>query len=232
MERDVVCLVDGNKHLYDRGAYLWTLRPSIVNRIRRDYPKARNQDFICFEHLLPYQVEMIQSMMRSDEKQIDKLNRKLTRTMEDQEYRVTDVNETLKETQTFGQKIADRVAEIAGSWGFIIFYIIVLVGWIVINGLHVFGITFDPYPFILLNLFLSCIAALQAPVIMMSQNRAAYRDRMSSENDYHINLKTEEELRILHAKMDHLMQHQFDHNLEIQAMIFEILSEIRITQKK
>ncbi|MGL5885231.1 MAG: DUF1003 domain-containing protein, partial [Bombilactobacillus sp.] len=77
--------------------------------------------------------------------------------------------------------------------------------------------------------FLSCVAALQAPIIMMSQNRAAYRDRMSAENDYHINLKTEEELRILHAKMDHLMQHQFEHNLEVQQMIFEILTEMKIT---
>lgn len=223
-----ICLVDGNNHSYARGAALWTLNPTILNRIRRDYPKVKNQDFICYEHLLPYQIEAIQSMMNNDAKQIEKINRKLTRAMEDKDYQVTDVNETLRDTQTFGQKIADQVAEIAGSWGFIIFYIIVLLVWITVNGLHLFGINFDPYPFILLNLFLSCVAALQAPIIMMSQNRAAYRDRMSAENDYHINLKTEEELRILHAKMDHLMKHQFEHNIEIQAMIFEILSEMRI----
>jgi uncharacterized membrane protein len=228
MEKIEVCVVDGKNYSYDRGAALWTLNPSIVNRIRRDYPKVKNQDFICYEHLLPYQIESIQAMMNSDAKQIDKINRKLTRALEAKDYEVTDVNETLRSTQTFGQKIADQVAEVAGSWGFIIFYVVILLGWILVNSLHLFGINFDPYPFILLNLFLSCIAALQAPVIMMSQNRAAYRDRMSSENDYHINLKTEEELRILHAKMDHLMKHQFEHNIEIQAMIFEILSEMRI----
>ncbi|BDR57551.1 DUF1003 domain-containing protein [Xylocopilactobacillus apis] len=229
MEKMEVCLVDGSRHQYDRGSYFWNVRSGVQNRIRRDYPKVRNNDFICYEHLLPYQIETIQAMMNADEKQMNKINRKLTRTMEDQDYQVTDVNETLKETQTFGQKIADQVAEVAGSWGFIIFYLVVLFAWISINGLHLFGISFDPYPFILLNLFLSCVAALQAPVIMMSQNRAAYRDRMSSENDYHINLKTEEELRILHAKIDHLMQHQFEHNIEVQTMIFEILSEMRIS---
>lgn len=229
MTKVVVCLVDGKRHDYDRGSFLWNLRPGIKNRIVRDYPKAQDGSFICYEHLLPYQIETIQAMIRSDEKQMNKINRKLTRTMSDKEYQVTDVNETLQNTQTFGQKIADRVAEVAGSWSFIIFYIVILVAWITINGLHLFGIHFDPYPFILLNLFLSCVAALQAPIIMMSQNRAAYRDRMSAENDYHINLKTEEELRILHAKMDHLMQHQFEHNLEVQQMIFEILTEMKIT---
>ena len=228
MSRDEICLVDGKKHPYDRGAFLSSLREGVTSRIRRDHPKVTTQDFICFEHLLPYQIETIQAMMNNDEKQFDKLNRKLTRAIEDKEFQIIDVNETLKNTQTFGQKIADRVAEVAGSWRFIIFYISVLICWVIFNALNLFGLAFDPYPFILLNLFLSCIAALQAPVIMMSQNRAAYRDRMSAKNDYNINQKTELELRILHAKMDHLMKHQFEHNLEVQSMIFEILSEMRI----
>lgn len=232
MTKTAICLVDGDRHDYDRGDFLWHLRPAIRNRIVRDYPKAQDQSFICYEHLLPYQIETIQAMIRNDEKQMNKINRKLTRTMQDKEYEVTDVNETLKKTQTVGQKFADRVAEVAGSWSFIIFYIVVLIAWITINGLHLFGIHFDPYPFILLNLFLSCVAALQAPIIMMSQNRAADRDRMSAENDYQINRKTEEELRILHAKIDHLMQHQFAHNLEVQQMIFEILAEMKITSAK
>jgi uncharacterized membrane protein len=96
-----------------------------------------------------------------------------------------------------------------------------------VNGAGLFGIRFDPFPFILLNLALSCIAAIQAPIIMMSQNRAADRDRMNSENDYHVNLKSEHELRILHAKLDNLTQNQLPHTLEIQKLEIEILGQIR-----
>lgn len=231
MTQSAHCLVDNQEYLVDQGEPIWSLRDRVRNRIKRDYPKSKTSDFICFEHLLPYQIESIQAMMNIDEKQIDKINRKLTKTLNNDEYEVTDVNDSLQNSLTFGQKMADEVARVAGSWGFIIFYLITLFGWMGVNVLHIFGIKFDPYPFILLNLFLSCIAALQAPIIMMSQNRAADRDRMNAENDYHINLKTEQELRILHAKIDHLMQQQMKHNIEVQAMIFEILSEMRLTAK-
>lgn len=95
-----------------------------------------------------------------------------------------------------------------------------------VNGLELFGIHFDPYPYILLNLALSCIAAIQAPFIMMSQNRSADHDRLSAENDYHVNIKSEHELRILHAKLDHLNQDQLPHNLEVQRLQLQILGEV------
>lgn len=117
---------------------------------------------------------------------------------------------------TFGQRVADKVAAFGGSWKFIIFFSLVLVLWIAVNA-FVFGNKgFDPYPFILLNLILSCLAAFQAPVIMMSQNRQEEKDRQRARSDYMINLKSELEIRMLHEKLDHLMIRQQQDIIEMQ----------------
>ncbi len=137
------------------------------------------------------------------------------------------MNVALSKTLTFGQRVSDAVARFGGSWSFIFIFVGVLLGWMIINGLSLFGLHFDPYPFILLNLALSCIAAIQAPIIMMSQNRSADRDRLDAENDFHVNLKSEHELRILHAKLDHLTQNQLPHDLEIEKLQLQILGEVR-----
>jgi len=136
------------------------------------------------------------------------------------------INETHEGALTFGQRIADRLAQVAGSWGFIITFGGVLVAWIGLNVylLHSYKeAAFDPYPFILLNLVLSCLAAIQAPVIMMSQNRAASRDRLQADNDYQVNVKAELEIERLHLKMDDLMLHRWEELLAIQNQQIEIL---------
>lgn len=125
-----------------------------------------------------------------------------------------------------GQRISDKVARFGGSWNFIIVFGLVLMVWIVYNSVVAAHAIFDPYPYILMNLILSCIAALQAPVIMMSQNRQEEKDRMRSENDYLINLKSELEIRSLHQKMDLLLEEQIKTLYETQSMQFEILKEI------
>ena len=127
---------------------------------------------------------------------------------------------------TSGQKVSDKVARFGGSWKFIILFMIMLAIWIVYNVVAPQGDNFDPYPFILMNLILSCIAALQAPVIMMSQNRKEEKDRMRSENDYMINLKAEMQIRSLHQKMDLLLEEQIKTLFESQAKQFELLKEI------
>ena len=127
---------------------------------------------------------------------------------------------------TFGERLADKIAAFGGSWRFIIIFMVVLIGWIILNSLSFLRI-FDPYPFILLNLVLSCIAALQAPVIMMSQNRKEERDRKRAENDYLINLKAEIEIRTLHQKMDLLMLEQLKTLLEIQEEQLDLLTTIQ-----
>lgn len=126
-----------------------------------------------------------------------------------------------------GQRLADRVARFGGSWIFIVIFLIVLAGWILLNSVALGKEAFDPYPFILMNLVLSCIAALQAPVIMMSQNRQEEIDRKRAENDYLINLKAELEVRHLHQKVDLLLEDQIKTLFDIQARQMELLREIR-----
>lgn len=127
---------------------------------------------------------------------------------------------------SLGQRVADKVASFGGSWRFIISFFVFLAIWILVNVYMFLNKGFDPYPFILLNLILSCIASLQAPVIMMSQNRQEERDRERSKKDYLINLKSELEIRLLNEKIDHLMTHQQQELLEIQNIQVEMLNEI------
>ena len=120
-----------------------------------------------------------------------------------------DVDKLEDSTMTFGDRVADKVSEIAGSWFFIIMFILFLLIWIVINTMILTsGKEIDPYPFILLNLVLSCIAAIQAPIIMMSQNRQAKKDSIRNQNDYRIDLKSELILEELHDKMDIILKNQ------------------------
>ena len=135
------------------------------------------------------------------------------------------------EILTPGQKISDKVARFGGSWRFIILFGIILTLWIIFNAIAIAGYKFDPYPFILMNLILSCIAALQAPVIMMSQNRQEEKDRKRSENDYMINLKAEMQIRSLHQKMDLLLEDQIKTLFDTQAKQFDLLKEINLQLK-
>lgn len=121
------------------------------------------------------------------------------------------VNIELQESMTFGQRVADRVAAFGGSWTFIVIFGVVMVVWVILNTAALFSHHFDPYPYILLNLFLSMIAAIQAPVIMMSQNRQAAKDRLQADQDYQVNLKAELEVAQLHRKLDRLYERLEQH---------------------
>ena len=135
----------------------------------------------------------------------------------------------LTETSTFGQRLADKVASFGGSWTFISLFAVVLVSWITLNSLILVNYsqaTFDPYPYILLNLFLSMLAAIQAPIILMSQNRQAYKDRMSAEHDYEVNLKAELEIIALHEKIDLLRETQWTELISIQQEQLALLTRL------
>lgn len=127
---------------------------------------------------------------------------------------------------TFGQKAADKIAKIGGSWKFIASFFLFLAMWMVINTVILKSQAFDPYPFILLNLFLSCLAAVQAPIIMMSQNRTEEKDRLRAKNDYEVNLKAELEIEELHLKIDKVMIEQFEQTIEIQKKQIKYLEDI------
>ena len=146
--------------------------------------------------------------------------------IDEQELILNNLAHPPQEVITRGQKLADKVASFGGSWTFIVAFFIILAAWILFNSLPPKSDNFDSYPFILMNLVLSCLAALQAPVIMMSQNRQEEKDRKRSENDYMINLKAELELRSLHQKMDLLIQDEMRSLADTQADQFQLLTDL------
>ena len=148
------------------------------------------------------------------------------RSMKDQGLLAKNVNVEFDRKSTLGERLADKVAEFGGSWRFIITFFIVMVMWIIMNSVLLLRKPFDPYPFILLNLVLSCLAAIQAPIIMMSQNRQEAKDRLRSEHDYQINLKAELEIRFLHEKIDHLLAQQWQRLVEIQQIQMDLMEEL------
>lgn len=168
----------------------------------------------------------ITTLLDAENAHIKKLQEIVRQAIEDENLIIQNLLNPPKEILSEGQKISDKVARFGGSWAFIISFFMVLAVWITFNVMAPRGAEFDPYPFILMNLILSCIAALQAPVIMMSQNRQEEKDRKRNENDYLINLKAELEIRSLNQKLDLLLQEQIKVLFESQAKQMEILKTI------
>jgi uncharacterized membrane protein len=155
------------------------------------------------------------------------LEHEVLASLRDHETLATNIDAESDRERTFGERLADRIASFGGSWTFLILFGLFLVAWIVTNSLVLYWRPVDPYPFILLNLVLSCLAAVQAPVIMMSQNRQEAKDRLRSEHDYQVNLKAELEIRHLHEKLDHLLSHQWERLVEIQQVQMPLLAELQ-----
>jgi uncharacterized membrane protein len=168
----------------------------------------------------------INNLLIAETEQLQKLQDIVKKAMADENLIIENLLNPPKEVLTRGQKVSDRVARFGGSWTFIILFLTILLVWIAYNAAVPSKNVFDPYPFILMNLILSCIAALQAPIIMMSQNRQEEIDRKRSENDYLINLKAELEIRALHQKIDLLLEEQIKILFESQAKQLEILKRI------
>jgi uncharacterized membrane protein len=169
----------------------------------------------------------VDKLLTDESEYIQKLHDIVEESIKKEKLIISDLLNPAKEMLTRGQEISDKVARFGGSWRFIIMFMTLLVAWIIYNVLAPQGENFDPYPFILMNLLLSCIAALQAPIIMMSQNRKEEKDRLRSENDYMINLKAEMQIRSLHQKMDLLLEDQVKTLFDSQAKQFEMLKEIK-----
>lgn len=170
----------------------------------------------------------IDQLLFDENEHLNKLHKIVKDTLEEEELIIHNLLHPTLDVLTPGQKISDKVARFGGSWKFIILFGIVLTGWIIFNVVAMGHYKFDPYPFILMNLILSCIAALQAPVIMMSQNRQEEKDRMRNENDYLINLKAEMQIRSLHQKMDLLLKEQIKTLFDTQENQFALLKEINL----
>lgn len=172
-----------------------------------------------------FQRQYLEQILATEDKHLQKLHQLVAEALQEQELISQNLLNPPSDTFSRGQRVADKVATFGGSWTFIITFLVVLVSWITLNIL-LMSKAFDPYPFILLNLVLSCIATIQAPVIMMSQNRKEEKDRQRAENDYLVNLKAEIEVRNLHQKLNLLMEEQFQTLLDIQKYQTELLEEI------
>ncbi|KRN98939.1 DUF1003 domain-containing protein [Companilactobacillus kimchiensis] len=226
IKKNQICAICGNRFTLMEGLFLRDLSDLLKEQVLKTNSYAKESSFICLKDMQKLRLARMQTIIDQDLKVDQDMGAKLQRELEKDTYVITNINDTVYGKRTTGQRLADAVAKFGGSWGFIITFVVILVVWMTINIVHLFGINFDPYPFILLNLFLSCVAAIQAPIIMMSQNRSAERDRFDSENDYKTNMKSEMEIRILHQKLDQLNEVQWPHILDIQKMQIEVLSEI------
>ena len=218
-----------------------SIRIPILNLIKNDYPNLDENGFISDTELNIYREKYISKFLQTEVGELSDLHKKVLNSITNDKSFVNKVEdevdlarnfEVVAHIRTFGQIIADKVASFGGSWTFIISFFIFITLWIASNAFLLLNKGFDPYPFILLNLILSCLAALQAPVIMMSQNRQEEKDRERAKKDYMINLKSELEIRMLDEKLDHLIMHQQQELIEIQKVQIEMMNDILDKIKK
>jgi uncharacterized membrane protein len=195
--------------------------------IRKHKPDWSAEGSICTACLNHFRSEFVREEMEKERGDLSEIEREVLESMHRQETVVEDLNRAFDESLSFGDRLADRVASVGGSWGFVSAFAGFLLVWVVVNTVILMSGAFDPYPFILLNLFLSTIAALQAPVIMMSQNRSAARDRQQAENDFRTNLKAELEIRAIGEKLDQLLHNHWSRLMEIQQMQMEMIQDMR-----
>jgi uncharacterized membrane protein len=202
------------------------LRPALFDLIRNDHPDFGEESQLSVTELSYYREKYISEYLAREVGELSDLEHTVLTSIKEGGTITDKLDGEESQTLTIGQRVADNVASFGGSWTFIISFGIFIVLWITLNIIWLANRAFDPYPFILLNLILSCLAALQAPVIMMSQNRQEDKDRERAKKDYMINLKSELEIRVLHEKIDHLIMHQQQELLEIQKVQIEMMEEI------
>jgi uncharacterized membrane protein len=202
------------------------VRESIRDVIRRDHPEWTPDGFICHTDLQRFRSNYIETLLQSERRELTALEQEVLDSLREHELISENIESEFEQKWSLGERLADRLAAFGGSWGFLGGFAVFLGIWIGLNTFVLMTHPVDPYPFILLNLVLSCIAAVQAPVIMMSQKRQEAKDRLRSQQDYKINLKAELEIRHLHEKVDHLLSHQWERLLEVQEVQLELLEEL------
>ena len=204
-----------------------SIRLPLLNLIKKDYPDFDGSKVLSDSELLIYREKYISNFLNDEAGELGDLHKNIMQSIATDKSFVTKLQDDEGDDQrTFGQIVADKVAAFGGSWKFIILFFVFILFWIAGNVFILINKGFDPYPFILLNLILSCLAALQAPVIMMSQNRQEEKDRERAKKDYMINLKSELEIRMLDEKIDHLIMRQQQELIEMQKVQIEMMHDI------
>ncbi len=220
------CVVCGRTFPLSRLHKAASLRPHLYEMIAEEVKDCASTSLICDEDLARFRRRYVERLLEEERGELSDLDQKVLDSFEKGTLTVqTNSADAADRKSTFGEKVADKVASFGGSWTFILSFMAVLVIWMGVNVVGVFSQPFDPFPFILLNLVLSCLAALQAPVIMMSQKRQEEKDRIRAEDDYMINLRAELEIRQLHEKIDHQMAKQWERLAELQQIQIELLEK-------
>lgn len=208
------------------------IREGIFNLIKSDFSDFDKEGYISLAELNKYRRLYLTSLITQEKGEIADIDRDVMEAIKNNSILSENIQDEIEAELTFGQKLADKVAAFGGSWTFIITFFSFILLWMLINIWFLATRPFDPFPFILLNLILSCLAAIQAPIIMMSQNRQEQKDRQRGEHDYKINLKAELEIKLLSEKIDHLLVHQNKKLLEIQEVQTDYLEDLMKELKK
>src|SRR5437899_2857981 len=222
----LVCQVCKKPRSPNNGMIAELIRPSLLEFIKKRLPDLDSKAFICLDDLGEFRKDYIKEVLEDEIGELSALDQEVIESLEEDDILTSYIEKQFETKLTFVERLSDRIAEFGGSWKFLITFGALIFVWIGANAVLLATRAFDAYPFILLNLILSCLAAVQAPVIMMSQNRAEARDRLRAENDYKVNLKAELEIRHLHEKIDHLLRRQYNRLFEIQQIQIELLEEI------
>ena len=222
----LVCAVCGKTfplHSMVLGALV---RDVIAEEIARDHPTWSAESFICRPDLAHYRATYVRGLLEAEKGELTGLEQQVLTSIRDHDVLAKNVDAEFEQEWTLGERLADKIADFGGSWAFLMSFGAFLALWIALNTFVLVRRPPDPYPFILLNLVLSCLAAIHAPIIMMSQNRQEAKDRLRSQHDYQVNLKAELEIRHLHDKIDHLLSHQWERLARIQEIQLDLLAEI------
>ncbi len=230
--RNGICQVCGKSKPKSQLVPASVVRNTVADGIRREHPDWSGDGFICRADLNRYRSRYIQSLLEQEKGQLTTLEQEVAESLIQHEILSRNIESEFEKRATLGEHLSDKLSEFGGSWAFLIAFGVFMLVWMGINSILLVRHPFDPYPYILLNLVLSCLAAIQAPVIMMSQNRQEAKDRMRSKHDYQINMKAELEIRQLHEKMDFLLSSQWQRLLEIQQVQLELMDEVTTHRRR
>jgi len=225
-QKKAPCQVCGNEFCYSKLFPIKLLQNSVLDSAMEDHPQMDKTGFLCHRDLREIRTEYIEKLLKEDKGALSILDKEVLESLESQDILSENVNKKFERELTPGEKVADRVAQFGGSWKFIISFLVVLVAWMILNSFVLMDWVFDPYPYILLNLALSCLAAIQAPIILMSQNRQAEKERLRSNEEYCTNLKAELEIQQLHSKLDLFMKRQWETLIELQKIQIELTEDL------
>jgi uncharacterized membrane protein len=224
LRKCAVCGKDFQQRQVVSGA---AVRDSITELILVEHPDWSPDEFICHADLSRYNANYVEALIASEKGELSSLEQEVIDSLREHELLSMNVDMESEKTWTFGERLSDRMADFAGSWSFLIGFGFFMAVWILMNSLVLYWHPVDPFPYILLNLVLSCLAAIQAPIIMMSQQRQEAKDRLRSQHDYQVNLKAELEIRHLNEKLDHLLSHQWERLVQIQQVQIQMLEQLQ-----